>query len=167
MKRSGEYDEWFKVSKSLSFCSVILATCGQAFSWSNIMATLELKQKKKSRRITSFSCKTFIKPCPVTWVYRMHRLYGCKRVRPPNECPVYYTEQSHGEGSSNAGALGNAEHPFTSIAPRSTLGQISSAWEGHIYGQNRTKCRLIQNWIVWMRTVWLKWIAWNRNVFDN
>ena len=23
------------------------------------------------------------------------------------------------------------------------------------------------NWIVWIRTVWLKWIAWNRNIFDN
>ena len=26
---------------------------------------------------------------------------------------------------------------------------------------------LILNWIVWIRTVWLKWIAWNRNDFDN
>ena len=25
----------------------------------------------------------------------------------------------------------------------------------------------IQNWISWIRTVWLNWIAWNRNVFDN
>ena len=23
------------------------------------------------------------------------------------------------------------------------------------------------NWIVWIRTVWLNWIACNRNVFDN
>ena len=26
---------------------------------------------------------------------------------------------------------------------------------------------LTLNWIVCIRTVWLKWIAWNRNVFDN
>ena len=26
---------------------------------------------------------------------------------------------------------------------------------------------LMLNWIVWIRTVWLYWIAWNRNVFDN
>ena len=26
---------------------------------------------------------------------------------------------------------------------------------------------LTLNWIVWIRTVWLKWIAWNGNVFDN
>ena len=23
------------------------------------------------------------------------------------------------------------------------------------------------NWIVWIRTVWLNWIAWNINDFDN
>ena len=23
------------------------------------------------------------------------------------------------------------------------------------------------NWILWIKTVWLKWIAWNSNVFDN
>ena len=26
---------------------------------------------------------------------------------------------------------------------------------------------LMQNRIVWNRTVWQNWIAWNRNVFDN
>ena len=41
---------------------------------------------------------------------------------PPNECPGYDTKQSDGWGSSNAGALGNAEHPFIAIAPRSTRG---------------------------------------------
>ena len=25
---------------------------------------------------------------------------------------------------------------------------------------------LTLNWIVWIRTVWLIWITWNRNVFD-
>ena len=30
-----------------------------------------------------------------------------------------------------------------------------------------TKTILILNWIVWIRTDWLKWIAWNRNVFKN
>ncbi len=29
------------------------------------------------------------------------------------------------------------------------------------------KTILILNKIVWIRTVWLNWIAWNRNVFDN
>ena len=31
-------------------------------------------------------------------------------------------------GSSNAGALGNAEYPFIAIAPKSTLAQSGSIW---------------------------------------
>ena len=31
----------------------------------------------------------------------------------------------------------------------------------------QTKSMLILKWIVWIRTVWVKGIAWNRNVFDN
>ena len=30
-----------------------------------------------------------------------------------------------------------------------------------------TKCTLILNRIDWIITVWLNWIAWNRNVFAN
>ena len=48
------------------------------------------------------------------------------------------------------------------IAPRSTQAQRGSTWYGPIYGLNRTNCIFMQNW-----TVWLNWIAWNRNVFDN
>ena len=44
-------------------------------------------------------------------------------------------------GSSDAGALGNAEHPFIAIAPRSTLARSGSTWFGPIYGLNRTKLR--------------------------
>ena len=38
-----------------------------------------------------------------------------------NECPIYDTKKSDGRGSSNAGALGDAEYPFIAIAPMSTL----------------------------------------------
>ena len=37
-------------------------------------------------------------------------------------------------GSSNAGALGNAEYSFIAITPRSTLAQSGSTWFGPIYG---------------------------------
>ena len=67
----------------------------------------------------------------------------------------------------HAGALGNVDHPFIAIAPRSTLAWNGSTWLGPICGLNRTNCILMLNWIVWIRTVWLNWIAWNRNVFDN
>ena len=41
-----------------------------------------------------------------------------------NECPGNDTKQS--EYSSNVGALGNAEHPFIAIAPKSTISPSGS-----------------------------------------
>ena len=32
-------------------------------------------------------------------------------------------------------------------------------------GEIELNCVLMLNWFVWFRTVWLTWIAWNRNVF--
>ena len=61
--------------------------------------------------------------------------------------------------SCDAGALGNVEKTFIAIAPRSTLARKRSIWEGPIYGLNKTNCILMLNWIVWIRTVWLNWIA--------
>ena len=34
-------------------------------------------------------------------------------------------------------------------------------------GKILLNCVLMLNWIVWIRTHWQNWIAWNRNVFDN
>ena len=31
----------------------------------------------------------------------------------------------------------------------------------------QSKTIIIVNWMVWIRTVWLNWIPWNRNVVDN
>ena len=59
--------------------------------------------------------------------------------------------------------MGNAEHPFIAIAPKSILARNVSTWLGPIYESNRTNCELI----FLIRTVWLNWIAWNRNLFDN
>ena len=41
---------------------------------------------------------------------------------PPQRVSWYDTKQS------DAGALGNTEHPFIAIAPRSTLARPSSTW---------------------------------------
>ena len=47
---------------------------------------------------------------------------------PSNEWSGYDPKQSDGDGSSNAGALGNVEYPFIAIAPRSTLASSSNTW---------------------------------------
>ena len=52
-----------------------------------------------------------------------------QRVKTPAKvCLGYDTKQSDGCGSSNAGALGNAEYPFIAIAPRSTFIRSDSTW---------------------------------------
>ena len=59
--------------------------------------------------------------CPVGWGCRIHRLHLC------NKYPGYYTKQSNGEVQVILMlALGNAEYPFTAIAPNSTLARTSS-----------------------------------------
>ena len=80
----------------------------------------------------------------------------------PNECPGYDSKQSDGEVPVTLGFLGNTEHPFIAIAPKSTLARRGSTWKGPIYGLDRTNSILLLNWIVW-----LNWIAWNRNILDN
>ena len=63
--------------------------------------------------------------CPDGWGCRIHRLHLCRGVRlPPNESPGYNTKQSDGK----VPGLGNAEHPFIAIAPRSTLPRSGSTW---------------------------------------
>ena len=51
---------------------------------------------------------------------------------PPHEYPGYDTKRSDAE------TLGNAEHPFIAIAPRSTPARNDSTWKAPIYGLNRT-----------------------------
>ena len=62
--------------------------------------------------------------------------------------------------SNDASALENAEYFFTPSLP----GPLSIVWNGTVltFDCVWTKTILILNW-----TVWLDWITWNRNVFDN
>ena len=49
---------------------------------------------------------------------------------------------------SNTWALGNAESPFTAIAPRSNLAKIGNTWEGQIYGLVELNSVLMLYWVV-------------------
>ena len=70
----------------------------------------------------------YLTSCPVGWDYRIHRLQFCQGIRPPKRVSCIWHEKIWWRGSSNAGALGNAEYPFIAIAPRSTLARIYSTW---------------------------------------
>ena len=66
-----------------------------------------------------------IPPCPVNWGCRLHQLHLCRGVRPPPSTSVL---DIWCWVSSNAGALGNAEHHFITIAPRSSLARSGITW---------------------------------------
>ena len=50
----------------------------------------------------------------------MHRLYLCKGVRSPNDCPWYDTKLSD-DLAQKCWRFGILEYPFIAISPRSTL----------------------------------------------
>ena len=78
--------------------------------------------------------------------------------------------------------MSNAEYPFIAIALWPSVAAPDRVLS---MGQIKLNCVLMQNWIVWNRTVfdietvlrlnwilwigtvWLNWIVWNKNVFDN
>ena len=66
--------------------------------------------------------------CPVGWGCRIHRLLLCRGVRPPQWVSWYDTQQSDSDVPMMLGALGNAEHPFIAIVPRSTMAWRGSTW---------------------------------------
>ena len=71
---------------------------------------------------------TFVN-CPVGLGCRIHRLHLCRRVRTqPTWVSLIWHETSWCWESSDSRALGNAEHPFITIAPRSTLARRGSTW---------------------------------------
>ena len=113
----------------------------------NVIARLEFELAYYDSAVRSFN-----------WPCRIHRLLLCKGVK------LF----KRWRGSSNAGALGNAENPFIAIASGSTQARSGSTWQDPISGSNRTKlhayaklnclkwncfwqsnCVLMLNWIVW------------------
>ena len=113
-------------------------------------------------------------PCQVDWGYRIHRLHLCRGVRPsPSEHPWYDTKQSDNEVTVMLEFWGMRSTPSFPSLP----GPI---WPGLVtpdrvlsMSQKQLPCVLMQNWIVWDRTVlylnsvlFLYWIVWNVTVFD-
>ena len=47
--------------------------------------------------------------------------------------------------------MGNGEHSFIAIAPRSTLARIDGTWQGRIYGQiEQTVCKQMTDAKLWL-----------------
>ena len=106
--------------------------------------------------------------CPVDGGCRIHRLLLCGEVRPsPERLCCIWNQKIWWWVSCDAEALGNAEPLHCHCS------QVHSDPEWYhmigrsIYGLYRTNCILMVNWIVWIRTVWLKLNSLNGNAFDN
>ena len=120
----------------------------------------------------------------------IHRLYLCRGARHPNVCPGYDTKQSDGEvpvmlkhwGMRSTPSLLSFPDPLWPrvVAPDRVLymaqielndvvilNWIVRNWTILTFKPCVSKTIFMLKWIVLIRTVWLNWIAWNRNVFDN
>ena len=85
------------------------------------------------------TCQNQRNVCLVGWDCRIFRLQLCRGGRLPKRVSWIWHQTIWWWGSSNTGALKNAEYPFIAIAPRSTLTWRGSTWLGPKYGSNRTK----------------------------
>ena len=113
---------------------------------------------------------------PVGWSRRMHQMHLCRGVRlPPPWVSSIWHKSIWWWGSSNAGALGNAEYLFIAFTLRCLL------WFGVVppdkvlsTGQIELNWVLMLNWILEIELSWnlycvlmLKWTVWNRIVSMN
>ena len=96
--------------------------------------------------------------CPVGWGCRIHRLLLCRGGKTPTPQRVswYDTKQSDGEVPAVLELWGmRSTHSLPSL-PGPLWPGVVALDKGPIYRLNRTNSILM-----------LKWITWNRNVFDN
>ena len=102
--------------------------------------------------------------CPVGWGCRIHWLLLCREVRPPSPMSVlgYDTKQSDGKVLAMLELWGMRSTPSFTSLPGPLWAGVVAPNKGPIYGLNRTNSMLMLNWIVYVN-----WIAWSRNVFDN
>ena len=91
--------------------------------------------------------------CPVSWGCRIHWLHLFRWVRLPSPQWVscIWHKTTWWWGPSDAGALGNAEHPFIAIAPRSTLAGVVAP-----DGLNRTNTYAKLNCLIKLDSLKLK-----------
>ena len=108
--------------------------------------------------------------CPVGWGCRTHQLHLYRGLRPHpthNKGLEYDTKQSDGEVPVMLGLWEMRNTPSLPLLPGSLWPRVVAPDRALSMGYIEPNCPLMLNWIVSLRTVWLNWIAWNKNVFDN
>ena len=95
----------------------------------SILLTIMSIAKLKQPSLRSYLYLNTRSVWSVSWSWRIHWLRLCKEVEPPTQWESWIWHKTiWWWGSSNAGALGNVEHLFIAIAPRSTLARNGSTW---------------------------------------
>ena len=98
------------------------------------------------------------------------------RDRPPNECPRYDTKKLDGEATVMLEFWGMQNTTSLLSLPGPLRTRVEALDRVLSMGQIELNCVLMQNWIVWNRTVFdietvlgHNWIVWNRTVltFNN
>ena len=152
----GKTDE--KLSESIRWAEYVPVQCGPS----------PLRPRQNWREAIGEYQVNWVCPSPVWSVAFTISLKASKAAELGLMLPKYsktFDSLNWYWGSSDAGALGNVEQPFIVIAPWSTLSRNGTTWPPPIDGLNSTNCIFMLNWIVWIRTVWINWMAWN--VFHN
>ena len=96
-----------------------------------------------------------IYPCPVGWGCRIHRLHLCRGYNRFNECPRYNTRQSGGEFPVMLELWGMRSTPSLPLLPDPLWPRMVASGRVLSIGQIELNCRLMLNWIVWIRTVFV------------
>ena len=103
--------------------------------------------------------------CPVGgWVGVAVEYTDCTSAEdktPPNEYPAYDSKQSDGEVPVMLELWGMQITPSFSLLPAPLWPKGVALDRALSMGQIE-----LTMYLGWIRTVWLNWIAWNRNVFD-
>ena len=90
---------------------------------------------------------------PVGWDCKIHRFYLCRGVRYSQRVSCLWHLTIWWWSFSDAGALGNAEYSFITIAPKFTLSVVVTLDRVLFMGQIELNYVLMLNWIVLNRTV--------------
>ena len=120
------------ISKSSSPCTSPLVIISSALITTGITVT--------------FMFHSFLVPEQASCTYcrlgrdcKIHRLFLCRVVRPPNKCPGYDTKQSDGEVPVILELWGMWSTPLLPSLPGLLCPGVVASDKGPIYGLNRTK----------------------------
>ena len=104
----------------------------------------------------------------LVWAVEYTNCFSAEGKDPPhNKYPRYDIKQSDGEVPVMTELWGIWSIPSLPSLTGPLWPRVVTPDRVLSMGQTELNCVLMLNWIVWIRTVWLNRMAWNRNDFNN